>query len=232
MICILVIFDPTLYTFDRANTFIQARKNVDTLISKYGDNTIPLIFDNYQTALNIINLIVPGNYPPSLELNICKSGNKVYGFLDNTSLYVPGKNCGTWLLRLAISLSQSLGLPYIKLIDRAKIIDQGYNHKLLFIRIFQGKLSSWYQKFGFVLKLGKSKYLQENLLTDMNFLYSTNLDINGQMITHLGSYMIQLWKSDKTEYGKILNTIASHPVTKQSYNNIKKAYSQEFILTL
>ncbi len=154
----------------------------------------------------------------------------MFSYLDmirsNKSVYVPDQKIGTWLVQLAISLSRALGVRGIKLIDRSKIVIDKSEYNLLFLRIFAGKYSSWYHKFGFRLANDKM------LVADMNSLYhlhpaifpSAN-DLTSHDI-HLGPYMTKLWNINKALYAKIFDEVKGNPL----YNKIQSIAREEYTL--
>ena len=125
----------------------------------------------------------------------------------------PETRSGTFAVELTVVLLCSLGLKKIVLEDEATL-DPGAS--LLFIRIFQGKFSSWYESFGFepehsVLD-GEETDPEEPVIDKAEFLRLANSLYSFPLSRgKLGETMIRIWSFDKNAYGSMFGVLKQHP---------------------
>lgn len=232
------------------NNISKSQLNKDNLINvSYNDFLTTL---NFETTEDKIYLCIKNknNNANHLDLIITKSSaGNLDGFLDyiSSNIYsenIPKEKAGTWLVNLSIAICKSLGLKTMSLVDRSYIQRKAKNVNLLFLRIFQGKFSSWYTQFGFILK--KKPNIQKQLIDDMKSLYSLDIEefrfdllfeyMNANVFYKnetLGKFMVYLWENNKNHYIQ-----AFEHIYKKQYgsfnliNKIRKISSTEYILYL
>ena len=124
-------------------------------------------------------------------LCIFEEDDKLIGSLE--SIERTDSYSGTFLVKLGLDLGRHFKLHHLKLIDRSKIIHYGFKERLITLRAFQGKYTSWYETFGF--KFAKLSH-QEACHQAMRELH--DMQIPSLFEGCLGDYMLQIRGQDAT----------------------------------
>jgi len=147
-----------------------------------------------------------------------KIRGKVEIIMSKNDCDLPRPGGGNYLMGLSDSLFYYLGCEYAVLSDESWIKHPACDIEtmLIFIRCFQGKIGSWYSKFGF---LNKDEDLLREMLTDLYHLDLDQIDSevfdlhppkvdphNGERQT-FGPYMARLWKIDCSSYEMLFTDI-------------------------
>ena len=135
---------------------------------------------------------------------------------------------GTFLLNLALYIGNQCNLKVLKLIDRSKIRnikhgkhDETIEEKLIIVRSFQCKYTSWYEDFGF--KFNKIS-LQYRLHSAMKNLH--DICIPELFEGYLGDHMLKI-RHDADIYRKMYDQIK--PYCNHIYDIIIKCLRKDLI---
>lgn len=135
---------------------------------------------------------------------------------DVSCEFLPRPGAGAWLVRFAICIARSIGCKRIELIDRAKVSNGGVETSMLFLRLWQGKVS-WYERFEF-----RTKY--SNRMKDIAEKVSTMKD--GSIA---GDAMPLMWTRDPGLYNETLDRLKKkHEVLRSAAGYNRYVYRLEF----
>lgn len=158
------------------------------LLEKSCERKLHVCFQNRDIWLEIskVDMICLRTKDKSFEMYIYSEGGKLWGALETVKS--TADFTGTFLVELSIKLAQALSLVAIKLIDRSKVVTKGFVEKLVIVRAFQGKYSSWYETFGFVFQREKDREMLRQSLEELHDLSVPEISTE----ECLGSYMLKI----------------------------------------
>ncbi len=125
---------------------------------------------------------------------------------------------GTWLVKLAIEISRCLNLKNIKLLDRAYVRNGTFKEKLIVLRAFEGRYTSWYEIFGFKVS--------EDVAVTMQNIH--DFVIND---TTVGFLMTAL-RSDHEKYEKQYKELNNNPQFQILMTRLRKLMEENIKLCL
>ena len=197
----------------------------EALLKKGCDQKLHVCFQMKDIWLEIskVDMICLRTKDKSFEMYIYKEEGKFWGALETVKSAVDFT--GTFLVELSIKLARALSLVGIKLIDRSKVMNGVFAEKLVLIRAFQGKYSSWYETFGFVFQREKDRVLLCQSLKDLHDLSVPEISAE----ECLGSYMLRIRDKSSEMYKNTYKELNRNPSFQQVLNRIVKSLRRDLI---
>jgi len=191
-----------------------------TLWFTYSGHTNEVIFEKQEEGIYMLWI---GGDKGCAGCSILPEGAHVE-WINQKGCSVPETRKGTFVVEFVVVLLCSLGMKVIVLDDDARIFD---GVLLLFVRIFQGKFSSWYESFSFQPDISS-----ENFIKAAKQLHSHRL-ASGDTV---GTTMVKLLEFDRNIYISVFDLLRKDPITGglikqiEDYNHkvnyVKKCRSQ------
>ena len=220
------MFDPTLIKFPRAHSIHQIEINLESYLTS--NNNLIIVFEDWITQLNVkyhqhridIFLNDESQFNPCVFLSLTEetfTDNEITAHINFISAQhdcdMPSTQAGTWLIRMVDALVYALGCSIAQLYDGSQIEcpNSSVFVSLIFLRIFAGRFSSWYENFGFQTqdKAELVQLMQELYhLPIANFTSDVLEDYPALQNETLGSYMNRLWHMNCHAYDQMFKDLA------------------------
>lgn len=197
---------------------------------------LDVIHEGFRTTLlisrldHMFQITLPSTdpYDPCLRILIFGETAYIDSVTTEPNCRIPQQHGGSWMMRLTNSLLCRLGVKEARLDDDARMLCGG-RPKIIFLRIFQGRLSGWYQNFGYepsfyeqepnrILALETMRQLRElpaqQLYTESVESIQPNYKIYPEVLAelrrkyppgemNLGDYMMSVWQHNCTDYSRL-----------------------------
>ena len=168
-------YDPETVRFPEANSLADIReyldylvvstlnvesvdfKNVYSILVSFGDfmTIVEISYSEHpfeQFNLRIMNTLDPSS--PCLHIRIYMSESVIAKLVFVRSVgvacVIPEKGAGTWMMQLSTKIICSLGIRTSILEDDSMVSCGNTSVRFFTLRIYQGKLKSWYSDFGYL----------------------------------------------------------------------------------
>lgn len=125
-------------------------------------HSLRIKYNNFETEISILKsadellqIYIPSNdeYDPCLRMYIGSHDGILSAYIDTVGIddtcLIPKINGGTWIMNFVNWLLCYLGIISASLDDDARLKKCGGSPRLILLRIFQGRLSTWYENFGY-----------------------------------------------------------------------------------
>lgn len=248
-------YKPDIDLYSVVTSFAVYNNTIKLIKEKWaiypGSNIVKLLFQNKTHLIQLDNYSI--DIGENLILNPLIFSKSITMHISQVKK--DNRYSGTYLMNLANALIYSLGFRYADLMDKSTILcsrDNKYS-PLIFLRIFEGKLSSWYENFGYQTKGGDKELMKQVAIFPMStikkyvnqlFANKDNVDnVNNRKLMDiiyesehetLGPFMVDLWRHNCDLYSYLLDLLLNSDLF--NYNNfnllsgLKEGYLYEDIM--